>query len=171
MGSDRIQLEEDLLEKMITYFGDDARRICHARKVLKYAKELRENEGGNENVIVAAAILHDIGIKECERKYHSSGGQLQEKEGPPIARKILEVLEVGSEIIDEICGIIGSHHSPGEVDSLNFQIIWDADWLVNLRDEYKMSNRNKLEKIIEKIFMTRSGKMLAKEVYLRDEKR
>jgi hypothetical protein len=91
---------------------------------------------------------------------------LQEIEGPPIARKILKKLEVDNKIIDEVCDIIASHHSPGEIDTANFRIIWDADWLVNLEDEYNIKDKKKLEKVINKIFLTGSGKNMGKSIYL-----
>jgi hypothetical protein len=42
----------------------------------------------------------------------------------------------------------------------------DADWLVNLRDECDTEDRNKLPGIIEKLFLTASGKAMAREIYL-----
>ena len=62
------EIEKALLGKMIEYFGCDRKRINHAQEVLKRAKELLEREGGDNDVVVASAILHDIGLKECERK-------------------------------------------------------------------------------------------------------
>ncbi len=66
----------------------------------------------------------------------------------------------------EVCAIIASHHSPGEVDSDNFRIIWDADWLVNLDDEVDCSDRGLLSKMIGTIFMTATGKAMAGKIYL-----
>lgn len=43
----------------------------------------------NTNLLESAALLHDIGIKESERKYHSSAGHYQEIEGPAIAKCLL----------------------------------------------------------------------------------
>ncbi|PIU41679.1 MAG: hydroxymethylbilane synthase [Candidatus Omnitrophica bacterium CG07_land_8_20_14_0_80_42_15] len=163
-------LEGRILEKMEGYFGPDTRRIHHAWQVLKYAKEISQKEGGDSGVIAASAILHDIGIKECEKKYNSTGGQLQEKEGPPIARSILRDLHVSEEIISEVCQIIASHHSPGEIDTLNFKILWDADWLVNLKDEYHIKDKQRLVDIIEKTFLTETGKMKARGIYIKDGK-
>ena len=159
-------LENKMIEKMKKYFYDEKKYIDHALKVLEYAKEILEHENGDSKIVFPAAIFHDIGIKVCKKKYNSTGGQLQEKEGPPIARKILKELEVDGKIIDEVCDIIASHHSPGEIDTLNFKIIWDADWLVNLGDEYNIEDKKKLEKLINKIFSTKSGNKIGKSIYL-----
>jgi len=159
-------LENKIIDNMKQYFENDKKYIDHALKVLSYTKELLKQEKGDSQIVFTTAILHDIGIKLCKKKYNSTGGQLQEIEGPPIARKILKELEVDSKIIDEVCDIIASHHSPGEINTLNFKIIWDADWLVNLEDEYNIKNKEKLEKVINKIFLTKTGKNLGKSVYL-----
>ncbi len=163
-------LESRLLNKMEEYFAEDAKRIRHARAVLGYAKEILGKEGGDRETVISAAILHDIGIKECEKKYSSTGGQLQEKEGPPIARRILNDLNIDEKAISEVCQIIASHHSPGEIDTLNFRILSDADWLVNLKDEYNIKDRKKLKDVIKKVFLTETGKSKAEEIYIKNEK-
>lgn len=159
-------LENKIIDSMKQVFKDNKKYIGHALKVLGYAKELLKKEKGDSKIVVPAAILHDIGIIICKEKYNSTGGQLQELEGPPIAGKILRKLGTDNIIIDEVCSIISSHHSPGEIDTENFKIIWDADWLVNLEDEYNIKDKNKLAKVINKIFLTRSGKDLGKSIYL-----
>ncbi len=68
--------------------------------------------------------------------------------------------------IEEICEIIAHHHSPGKITTRNFEVLYDADWLVNLREEYDIQDRDKLANIIEKVFLTQGGKALAREIYL-----
>jgi HD superfamily phosphodiesterase len=151
---------------MEAYFGTDSRRIEHARKVTGYAERLLESEGGDRSIVVAAAVLHDIGIPLAEKKYGSARGKYQEIEGPPVARDILTRLGFAAGQIDEVCQIIAHHHSPGKIATLNFGILYDADWLVNLKDEYDIQDRAKLETIIDRVFLTATGKRLAREVYL-----
>ncbi len=159
-------LENKIIDNMKQYFENDKKYIDHALKVLDYAKEILKQEKGDSKIVFSAAILHDIGIRVCKKKYNSTGGQLQEIEGPPIARKMLNKLKVDNKIIDEVCDIIASHHSPGEIDTINFKILWDADWLVNLGDEYNIKNKKNLEKVINKIFLTKTGKKIGKSIYL-----
>ena len=155
-----------LLRAMETYFAGDTKRINHAHRVTEYAEELLGQEGGDYAVIIGAGVLHDIGIKVAEEKYGSASGKYQEIEGPPVAREILSRIGSPPEQIEEICQIIAHHHSPGRVDTLNFRILYDADWLVNLRDEYDISDKSKLNNIIEQVFLTESGKALARQLYL-----
>lgn len=159
-----------LVQAMETYFGRDVKRINHAHKVTGYAEELLKQAGGDYPIVVAAALLHDIGIHLAQKKYGSTSGKYQEKEGPPIARGILSGMGFPPGQIEEICQIIAHHHSPGKVDTLNFKILYDADWLVNLRDEYDTQDKGKLSGVIEKLFLTSSGKALARKVYLSEPK-
>jgi hypothetical protein len=163
-------MKDKLIQKMKDIFGDDHKRINHALAVLKYAEQIQAAEGGDETVITAAAILHDIGIHQAELKYGSPAGKYQEIEGPPIAEKILNDDGFDSEKIEHICKIIANHHSAKNIDTLEFRIIWDADWLVNIPDECGEMGKDKLRGFIEKIFKTNKGRQLAKEIYLATDK-
>ncbi len=161
-----ILLKEKLLEALEEYFGTDTKRINHAKKVLAFSEELLAKEGGDWNIVVAASILHDVGIKPAEEKYNSSAGHWQEKLGPQIARQILQPYGVKKEDIEQICQIIGHHHSPGALSTKNFAIVCDADWLVNLNEEVDTKDKKKVEAIIEKVFVTKAAKEMAKKLYL-----
>lgn len=159
-----------LITAMEAYFNTDSKRIKHAHSVTGYAEELLKREGGEYIIVIGAAVLHDIGIPAAEEKYGSSAGKYQEIEGPPIARQILTRLGFEPEQTDEICRIIAHHHSPGKINTPNFKILYDADWLVNLRDEYDIRDEKKLSSIISKVFLTPGGKTLARKIYLQENK-
>jgi HD superfamily phosphodiesterase/predicted RNA-binding Zn-ribbon protein involved in translation (DUF1610 family) len=159
-------IREKLIKELEDYFGSDLKRINHAKKVMHFAEELLKQEKADWHIVIPASILHDVGIKVAEAKYGSSAGHYQEKEGPPIAKAILLKLGLRKEDIDQICAIIAHHHSPGKINTLNFKILYDADWLVNLKDELDLKDRDKLEKAIHRVFQTKSGKKLAVELYL-----
>ena len=158
--------KEALMRAMETYFDGDTRRINHAHRVTAYAEQLLKQEEGDYPIVIGASVFHDIGIHQAEKKYGSTRGKYQEKEGPSIARQILAELGFEQSQVEEICEIIAHHHSPGKINTQNFRIIYDADWLVNLRDEYDIWDRTRLSSIIDKLFLTSSGRALAREVYL-----
>jgi hypothetical protein len=165
-----IAQKEDLLKdrvaiEMKRYFKQDFKRIGHATRVARYAEKIGKEEGGNLAVILSAAYLHDIGIKEAERKHQSTAARYQEEEGPPIAREILNRLGAKEQMIEEVCDIIGHHHNPDTDDSINFKSVYDADMIVNLEEKEKESpiGSEKLDGIIEKSFLTSSGRDLAKK--------
>jgi hypothetical protein len=162
-------LKIKLIAAMKQEFGTDIKRINHALKVLQTAEDILEKEKADPIVVVAAALLHDIGIQEAERKHGSSAGKYQELEGPPIARRILEALDVkpalGPERIDHVCRIVGAHHSASNIDTPEFRIIWDADWFVNIPDEKSGKSTDELRVFINKVFRTEPGKALALDTY------
>ncbi|MHC4624249.1 MAG: HD domain-containing protein [Planctomycetota bacterium] len=161
-------VRERLISDMEKIFGTDKRRIGHALAVLDYAEQIQAREGGDPLVVKAAAILHDIGIHEAERKHGSSAGKYQEMEGPPIAKAVLETQGVPSDVVEHVCRIIAGHHSAKDIDTAEFMIVWDADWLVNLSSDFADASRERLKEIIDKTFKTRRGREIAIETFLRD---
>jgi hypothetical protein len=169
-----IAQKEDLLKdrvaiEMKRYFKNDFKRIGHASRGARDAEKFGKEERGNLAVILTAAYLHDIGIKESERKYQSTAARYQEEEGPPVARDILERLGAKTELVDEVCDIVGHHHHPRPEETTNFKCIYDADLLTNMEEAQKESptDTDKLAKRVNDLFMTASGKKLAAEVLLR----
>lgn len=160
---DRVAIE------MKRYFGKDFKRIGHASRVARHAQNIANQEGGDMAVILAAAYLHDIGIHEAEKKYQSTAAQYQEKEGPPIARQIMEKLGAKDTLIDEVCDIIGHHHHPRDTETLNFKILYDADLIANLEDQHKDKpiSSERLSQMINNNFFTEQGRNEAKKSLLK----
>jgi HD superfamily phosphohydrolase YqeK len=151
---------------MHRYFGQDMKRIRHAEDVAAYAEEIGKAEKANMAVVLAAGFLHDIGIREAERKFGSSSPRHQHTEGPPVARELLQELQAEEDLIEEVCDIIGHHHTPREEESLNFQVLYDADLIVNLDEKYQEHPPvgEQLEKVINRSFLTDAGRRLAKKI-------
>ena len=163
-------MKKDLINQaMQTYFQGDTPLINHALKVLEYSERLIEvyEDSCNREVITYAALLHDIGIPEAQRKYDNGSGKYQQIEGPPIARDILELHNIQESIIAEVCQIIAHHHTPGIIDTVNFHILYDADWLVNLPNVHGLDHSpDKLMQLIEETYLTALGKDLARAQFL-----
>lgn len=167
--AEREELMKDRIAvEMKKYFKRDFKRIGHATRVARHAEAIAATEGGDLAVILAAAYLHDIGIHEAKRKHGSTAGKYQEIEGPPIARNIMETLGIAEPMTAEVCEIIGHHHHPKDSETLNFQVLYDADLIANIEDNQKEapSKRDRLAKIIENGFFTQSGKKRAEELFL-----
>lgn len=173
MPPELLAQQENLLKdrvaiEMKRYFKADFKRIGHATRVARYAERIGKQEAGNLAVILAAAYLHDIGIHEAEKKHNSTAAKYQELEGPPIARSILEKLGANNELTDEVCDIIGRHHSPRQDETINFKVLYDADLIANMEDnaKEKKTESEHIEKIIGKSFMTDAGREEANKVLL-----
>ena len=154
--------------EMKRYFESDFKRIGHATKVARYAAKICKEEDAHPVVTSISAYLHDIGIREAEKKHNSSSPKYQHVEGPPVAREILEKLGAEEGIIDEVCDIIGHHHDPRPDETANFKVLYDADLIVNLEEKQKEapSDPDHLAKIVENSFLTDSGRQIARELLL-----
>lgn len=158
---------DKVIFEMIKYFRDDSKRINHALKVFGFSEAISSSENLKniqKDTLLYSAILHDIGIKESERKYNSTAGKYQESEGPLIAKDILNRLEIPEKIINRVCFIIGHHHTYNAIDDIDFQILVEADFLVNIfEDEIK---KESIESISNKYFTTSAGKKIIESMYI-----
>ena len=155
-----------IIEKMIIYNSPDIRRINHALKVFSLAQLLSEKENCNNeinHIICISSILHDIGIHNAEQKYNSTAGNYQEAEGPIVAKELLIDLNIPNTILERVLYLIGNHHTYNKIDDIDFQILVEADFLVNI-DEDKMK-KNVIDSIKKRIFKTKSGFELINTLY------
>ena len=155
-----------LIEKMTEFYSGDPGRIQHFIKVYTFATLIGEGEKlSSEQMFIlrTAAIIHDIGIKPAEAKYGSSAGELQEKEGPAEAEKMLRALGYEDSVIERVCWLVGHHHTYSSVKEIDHRILVEADFIVNAYE----SNMKK-ESIIfgsYKIFRTATGKRLLETIF------
>lgn len=152
--------------EMISYYRNDPRRIQHFTKVHSYAKLIGELEelGEEERFILeAAALVHDIGIKTAEEKYGSCEGKLQEQEGPAVAEKLLRRLGFSKRATERICYLVGHHHTYGKIDGADYQILVEADFLVNFYEDGV--KKEAVQQAYEKIFRTENGRRICREMF------
>ena len=164
-------LNDRLIEEMQSYFGDRQGLIDHTMAVYGYARQLHKVEGGDPLIVKAGALYHDIGIPEARRVHGSSAGKYQEIEGPPIARKILNELGVEPEATEHVCRIIANHHTAHDertVNTIEFQIVWDADGLVNHARKKLGDTDDQIGKKIDQLFRTKTGKKMARDMFIKN---
>lgn len=110
-------------------------RIHHFIKVHGFARQIGQMEGLDEKALFtleAAALTHDIGIKPAIEQTGSCPGPLQERLGPPEAEAMLKELAFPHSVIDRVCFLISRHHTTQNVNALDWQILLEADFLVNM---------------------------------------
>lgn len=157
---------ERLKIAMTDYFKGDMKRINHYIKVHSYAKCIGELENLSRQelfTLEVASIVHDIGIKNSEIKYNSSAGKYQEIEGVPEARKLLESLNFKESVIDRVCYLVGHHHTYDNIQGLDYQILVEADFLVNLFED--SCSTDGIKNIKSKIFKTDTGILLLNNIF------
>ncbi len=156
----------NVISAMIEYYAGDARRIQHFLKVYAYAKAIGELESVAPallELLEVAAVVHDIGIKISEEKYNSSAGNYQQLEGPPIARSMLKELGYEEEFIERVCYLIAHHHTYHNMEGLDYQILVEADFLVNISEDGM--DAKAIESIRGKIFRTKTGRMFLDRIF------
>lgn len=159
-------LLDELYYKMIEFFHGDPKRIQHLIKVHSLSRLIGIGEKLDATslfILEAAAYTHDCGIRPAEEKYGRCDGKLQEQEGPTVAQQML--LELGFEnyMIERICYLIGHHHTYTNMDGMDYQILVEADFLVNLYEDD--ANRHAIQKAYDNIFRTDTGKQIFAQMY------
>lgn len=155
-----------LAYKMMTYYSGDAKRIQHFTKVHSFAKLIGEMEQLDQEtltLIEVTALVHDIGIKEAEAQFGSSNGKLQEQLGPDLAKKLLKELGYNEEKIERVCYVVGHHHTYTDIQGIDYQILVEADFLVNFYED--QLGKEAIKKAYNNIFKTLSGKKLCEIMY------
>ena len=151
---------------MIKLYSGDVKRIQHFCKVHSYAKLIAQMENIDADtlfILETAALTHDIGIHYCEEKYGSCNGKLQEKEGPAIAKRLLADLDFEEQVSERVQYLIAHHHTYDDIDGIDYQILVEADFLVNLYEDEL--SKDEIEQAYMKIFRTDSGKKLCREMF------
>lgn len=152
---------------MIELYKGDSRRIQHFCKVHSYARLIAQMENVDYKtlfIIETAALTHDIGIHTCEEKYGECGGRLQEKEGPALAKELLERLGFETDISERVQYLIAHHHTYSNIDGIDYQILVEADFLVNMYEDNL--SKEAVLKAYDSIFKTEYGKKICKDMYL-----
>lgn len=155
-----------VIQKMIEYSAGNLHDIDHFLKVYALAKAIGEQEqigAFQQECLEVAAIVHDIACPLCREKYGNTNGKLQEKEGEPLARELLEQLGFDAEHISRVCYLVAHHHTYNDVDEMDYQILLEADFLVNAGEsKFSVNSINAAEK---RVFRTRTGIHLLQSMY------
>ena len=156
-----------LKKEMIIYYAGDAKRIQHSIKVHSFAKmigELEQLPGDKQEILEVAALVHDIGIKVSEEKYGNCNGTHQEEEGPALAETMLVQLRFAPRLIERVAYLVGHHHTYTQIDGLDYQILVEADFLVNIYEDDLDEDAAKTA--YDRIFKTTTGKEICRAMFL-----
>ena len=115
-------------------------------------------------ILETAALTHDIGIHICEQKYGDCGGKLQEQEGPGLAQQLLAKLRFPEDVSTRVQYLIAHHHTYNNINEIDYQILVEADFLVNIMEEG--SSKEAAIKAYQNIFKT-SCRSFARQMNLK----
>ena len=157
---------DDLALHMITYYAADPARIQHFIKVHSFAALIARQEGMDAatlEILEAAAYVHDIGIKPAEQTYGSSAGRYQEEIGPAPARAMMLECGFTPAQADRVAYLVGHHHSPAQIDGIDYQILIEADYIVNASESGY--DQQAIRTFMEHTMKTAAGIRLTKTVF------
>ena len=108
-------------------------------------------------------MVHDIGIRPAEEKFGKHDGPIQEREGVEPARQLLRGIGVEEAVAERIAFLVGHHHTLTGVDGIDWQILLEADFLVNSQE--KAMPLSTIRRAKETFFRTESGRKLLHAQY------
>ena len=124
----------EAMQKMILLSDANFHDINHFLKVHAYALTIGACEGlsqAQRYTLELAAIVHDIACPLCREKYGNTNGSYQEQEGDPLVRAFLTDTGMTTAQIARVAYLVGHHHSPAQIDGIDYQILIEADYIVN----------------------------------------
>ena len=156
----------EALTRMIAYSEGNQHDISHFLEVWAYARMIGEAEGLDERTLKTlelAAVVHDISCPALRNEHGSAPGDLQEQSGPPLVRKFFQDSGIDEEMLERICFLVGHHHTYNCVDGLDYQILLEADFLVNAAEQEKY--RRAVPKFRKNVFKTKTGIAILENIY------
>ena len=159
----------ELAQRMIAYSTGNLHDINHFLKVYAYARTIGVREGlgeADQTALEAAALLHDIACPLCREKYGNTNGKYQEREGGPLAAELLRDSGLPQAIADRVVYLVAHHHTPEGADGPDYQILLEADYLVNAGESGWP--KEAIRRARESLFRTETGRALLDSIYLRD---
>lgn len=153
--------ETMLLYHALRYEQGHDRRTQHILKVYALAKLLGELESlsvEEQQILQAAAILHDIAIRRCKERYSGDASQSRQKqEAPELVRQFLVEARYLPSFVPRVLELVLRHHDyDGPKDSL-LQLLIEADLIVNC---YEAQPPQEQWDKIGRIFRSAGGKEL-----------
>ena len=154
------------IEKMTDFYKGNIHDIYHFLKVWAFAKNIGEAEGldpKTQETLEMAAVVHDIACPLCRVKYGNASGKHQEEESAALIEEFFADSDLPKEFVDRVSYIVSHHHTITGIDGIDYQIMIEADYLVNA-DESNFSGNN-VRNMLEKVFKTETGKFLLQSMY------
>jgi len=159
----------ELTHKMIVFSEGNLHDISHFLKVWAYAKTIGELEvldPQTQFILEVAALTHDIACPLCRKKYGNTNGVLQEKEGIPLVSDFLADTDLTEEQRERVIYLVGHHHTLPEINGIDYQILIEADYLVNAEESgYSPAH---IQTFCRDFFRTKSGIALLKSIFPAD---
>lgn len=157
----------DIAAKMIDFYQGSPNDVNHFLKVHAFASLIGEMEKLDEetqDILEIAAIVHDIACPLCREKYGNASGKHQEAESEALLLDFLAEYALPEPVLKRIIYLVTHHHTYANVDGLDYQILLEADFLVNAGEARESVPA--IEEFRRRVFKTGTGIRLLDRIYL-----
>lgn len=156
-----------VIKKIVDFYEGNIHDIDHFLKVWAFAKTIGEEEKldpETQKILEVAAVVHDIACPLCRKKYGNTNGKHQEEESEPLLNEFFADLPVEDLDVERVKWLVEHHHTYTDVVGMDYQILLEADFLVNARESGY--SRTSIENFCKTVFRTATGIHLLKSMYL-----
>lgn len=162
---------QQTMKRMIDYYAAcDSTQIAHTLCVHEYTRMLAMRERYDERkrgLLEIAALLHDIGCPSAKWKYGDSLPIHQQQEGMCIAADWFasDPSWLDTQEAQWVVDVVGAHHNAVQAEVLGFEVLYEADLIVNLFEGYYPVDY--ADVYYHKMVRTKSGKQLFRQLFAR----
>ena len=156
----------EIMEKIIRFSNGSLHDINHLIAVWTYAKtigELERLDPETQFILEVAAITHDIACPVIRDESGHTDHKLQESMGAPMVREFLADTGMEMEQIERVAYLVGHHHTLDAIDGLDYQILIEADFIVNACE--KGWGGAKVKHFRDTVMKTAAGKRIVDAVF------
>lgn len=161
---------EDQLREMVKPYLERGRPgdYEHTLRAVEYGKQLLKHEDGNEDIVIPALYLHDIGWSQVDYKDFINARSVDQRDdavsvdlhmenGAVLAKALLEKLGCNGEMARTIVSIIAVHDRREKISAMENPsaiLVLEADWL----DRYGPESVRRFKAMFGETAMTESPK-------------
>ena len=158
-------LSNKLIQHLRQIAGTNKNVIRKSLEILRYAERILVKEKGDPFVVKASAILSQVYNSHPQTHFTPDYNEHTISQEDASIRDILGTYGIDNEIIDHVCLILDACQSAKEMDSIEFNVIYDSFQLLQLHE----SITAKKEVSIDIPWRTETGRQLAEELYRENE--
>lgn len=155
------------MHRMIDLYRGNLHDIEHFLKVHQYASLIGRSAGldaDTQEQLELTAIVHDIACPLCREKYGSAKGSYQEAESEPLVRAFFADFDLPPQMLERIVYLVCHHHTYTGVDGADYQILLEADYLVNASEQH--ASADSVREFCSRVVKTPAAQRLFDSIYL-----
>lgn len=158
----RDRLEVEARKQLINH--KDA--LDYTLKAARIAERISQEEKADPLVVIASCLLQKVGLPRCEGADPSP--DCLRRESVATARQIMERIDLDPAVVEQVSRII-ENLPDGNLNTLNYQVVRDANRMLTFGPEIAGKEIPEARNLIQKNFLTKSGRLLAEERFLKTD--